>query len=69
MKNNTVRMIGVKDRDGSLSYKGKFHCWSINYEEFNDGIGNYPCAIIEKDDGSIEIEDAASVQFLDRGEK
>jgi len=45
--------------------KGTFHCFSIAYHEFENGIGNYPVAIIEKPDGSVVIFDANLIKFDD----
>lgn len=32
---------------------GKFHQFGCNFEEFEDGPGNYTTCIIEKDDGQL----------------
>lgn len=40
--------------------------WSMNYEEFDNGVVNYPVAIIELSDGSIVLPYAADVVFLDK---
>ncbi len=47
---------------------GVFHRWGVNYEEFEDGPGNYTTALVEDDDGLVYECVAGSVQFLDRGE-
>lgn len=45
---------------------GLFHSWSIDFEEFDGGPGNYPVAIIELADGKVVTCMADSVVFLDR---
>lgn len=46
--------------------QGRFHCWGVNYEEFETGPGNFSTAIIELDNGKIVNCSAETVQFLDR---
>ena len=45
---------------------GYFHKWGSNYEEFENGAGNYTVAIVELPDGKIIMPVAESVVFLDR---
>lgn len=54
-------------RGGTVEVTGVFHCWGSNYEEFEDGVGNYTTALVEADDGKVYECAASSVQFLDRG--
>jgi len=49
-------------------FTGKFHGWGTNYEEFETGAGNFTCAIVERDDGSVELVYANCVRFLDAAE-
>lgn len=35
-------------------YKAKFHQWGAEYDEFENGPGNYTVAIVELEDGSIK---------------
>ncbi len=42
----------------------QFHQWGLNYEEFENGAGNYSSAIIERDDGTIENVPAEMIQFI-----
>lgn len=44
--------------------KGTFECWSQNYEEFESGIGIYPCAIIVDDSGQVDCVYAGEVKFI-----
>ena len=41
-----------------------FHGFSTNYEEFDNGIGNYTVAIIEWPDGKVETVQADLIQFV-----
>lgn len=45
---------------------GRFHMWGSNYEEFDNGPGNFTTAIIELDDGRVVICPAETVRFCDR---
>ena len=40
-------------RVASGNIAGTFHCWGAEYEEFENGPGNYTVAIVEIHDGSI----------------
>jgi len=47
---------------------GFFHQWSINYEEFETGPGNYPVAIIEDAvDSQVHVVYAGHVSFSPDG--
>lgn len=52
----------VKIGDGT----GWFHTWGCNYQEFEAGAGNFTVAIIEREDGTIEMTPADMIQFLNR---
>lgn len=47
-------------------YEATFHTWGVNYEEFEKGPGNYTCAVVEKDDGTVGMPLAHMVKFLDK---
>jgi len=47
-------------------YQGVFHQWSLDYEEFEYGAGNFASAIIEKEDGTIGTPPAHLIRFLDK---
>ena len=44
---------------------GVFHQWGNQYEEFENGAGNYTVAIVELPDGSVVMPVACDIQFLD----
>ncbi|MNQ99452.1 hypothetical protein D3C85_1151860 [compost metagenome] len=44
---------------------GRLHGFSTDYEESNGQIGNYPVAIIELPDGTLEGVPLALVQLLE----
>lgn len=48
-----------------LDFTGLFHCFSTDYDEFNDGPAMRPVAIVELSDGSIEIVNAGLIRFID----
>lgn len=44
---------------------GYFHQWSVSYEEFETGPGNYSVAIVELPDGQIITPPADYITFLE----
>ena len=40
-----------------------FHQWGMDYEEFDNGAGNFSTAIIERDDGKVENVPAEMIEF------
>jgi hypothetical protein len=45
--------------------EGKFHDWGVEFEEFENGPGNYTVAIVEMPDGSIQTLVPWLIRFLD----
>ena len=45
-------------------HQAVFHCFSMDYEEFDEGPGNYPVAIIEWPDGEVDTVRASLIQFV-----
>lgn len=43
-----------------------FHQFSQDYEEFESGAGNYAVAIVERDDGSVQMVRADRIKFIER---
>jgi len=44
----------------------KFHCWGVDYEEFNSGYANsFSTAIVERSDGTVENIPAEMIKFID----
>lgn len=41
-----------------------FHCWGNEYEELQDGIGNYTVGIVEWPDGTITYHKPTDIRFL-----
>lgn len=41
-----------------------FHQFGVNYEEFEEGPGNYTTAIVEWPDGQVESVPAEHVRFV-----
>jgi hypothetical protein len=46
--------------------EGIFHQWGCNYEEFENGAGNYTVGIVETIDGKIHMPMADDITFLDK---
>ena len=49
----------------TLMYVGKFHCFSTDYEVLNQGVGIFPTALIEKEDGTIESISVEMIRLTD----
>lgn len=47
---------------------GRFHQWGSNYEEYENGVGNYSVAIVELPDGTIVMPVADDICFLETEE-
>lgn len=45
---------------------GFFKAWRIQYEELRDGVGQFTCAIVEYDDGTVDWWPITEIQFTDR---
>ncbi|MPM68869.1 hypothetical protein SDC9_115804 [bioreactor metagenome] len=52
-----------KNREKTTVF-GLFHCWGSEFEEFENGPGNYTVAIIEMSDGTIKTAGPSELQFL-----
>lgn len=75
------KIEGVWEMDGSRKCKGRywktgkyhefelgyFHGWGSNYEEYENGAGNYSTAIVELPDGRVIMPVADDICFLDKG--
>ncbi len=47
---------------------GRFHQWGSNFEEFENGAGNYSTAIVELPDGTVVMPVADDICFLESEE-
>jgi hypothetical protein len=70
MKRENLRKViiivdGFREKHG---YFGYFHEWSSNYDEFENGPGQYPVGIVEKPNGEIKIVYAENIQFETRSD-
>jgi hypothetical protein len=45
-------------------HQGVFHRFSMDHEEFDEGPGNYPVAIIEWPDGKVDTVRVSLIQFV-----
>ena len=50
----------TKVEDGQAT----FHQWGMDYEEFDNGAGNFSTAIIEREDGKIESVYVEMIEFI-----
>ena len=55
----------VTYRDGEQS-EAIFRAFGSEYEELNNGVGQYPVAIVELKDGSLQSVYVEQVRFVDR---
>ena len=44
---------------------GLFHQWGINYQEFENGTGNFSVGIVELTGGRVVLPTADDVRFLE----
>ena len=54
------RTGGVEQREAD----GRLLAWGTDYEELSSGLGHFPAAIIELDDGSVVVVPAVNIRFL-----
>lgn len=47
----------------SFSKRGMFHKWGVSYEEFEAGPGNFTVAIVEFEDGTVEMVLPSNLKF------
>lgn len=52
----------AQERTGE--YEATFLAWGQDYEELVDGAAHFPVAIVEKDDGAVELVYAKLIRFL-----
>ena len=43
---------------------GYFHTWGVNYDEFENGPGNYTVAIVERENGKVEEILPKFIEFM-----
>lgn len=61
----------VRDFDGKVKYEleetgvGVFGGYGVDYEEFDNGVGNYSTAIVEMEDGTVKNIPVGQVKFID----
>ena len=67
--------IPMRGRPCKITYKdegfamGRFIAFTTDFMELQDGIGQYPVAIVELEDGTVQVVYAEQIQFTDRKEK
>lgn len=60
------RPIVVKLKSGVRT--GRFKVWAVSHEEYEDGPGHFPVAIVEYDDGTVSAVSPELIRFTDRDE-
>lgn len=45
---------------------GRFIAFATDFMELQDGIGQYPVAIVELEDGIVQVVYVEQIQFMDR---
>jgi len=64
--------IPMRGRPCKITYKdettsmGRFIAFATDFMELQDGIGQYPVAIVELEDGTVQVVYVEQVQFMDR---
>jgi hypothetical protein len=44
--------------------EARFHCFSTDHEEYENGPGHYPAAVVEWPDGKVESVPVGHIQFI-----
>lgn len=55
---------GLSRSTNVVDYIGTFLAFSTDYEELEQGVGNYPVMLVEKEDGTIGSASIEMVRFL-----
>lgn len=63
---NHKKIKGTGCWEDGYSGSGLFHQWANNYEEFDEGPGNYTVALVELEDGTIEEVPPKNIKFDDK---
>jgi len=61
-----VMLYEHQPRRPTVTFEALFHCWSMDYDEFDTGPGNFAAAVVEKDDGTVWLVPACNIRFLAR---
>lgn len=62
-----IKPAGEKWRWESYPTAGTFHCWSVQYEEFENGPGNYIVGIVEDEQGQVHVvHDPTKIRFINQ---
>lgn len=64
MEQRRVKVLKYENELKVVDYEGVFHQFGTDYEEFENGAGNFPVAIVEKEDGTIENVYTGLIQFI-----
>lgn len=55
---------GVRNKRETIVH-GIFHQWGVDYEEYENGPGNYSVGIVELEDGSVQRFIPENITFID----
>lgn len=62
-----MRQVIVRDKASPQGYRSGlafFHCFSLDHQELDHGVGHFPAAVIEWTDGRVEVVYAGSIEFI-----
>ena len=67
---NELRRVRVYEFDSKMqTLKPKceawFHRWSTDHEDYGNLAGLFPVAVVEMDDGKVDVVYAKHIQFLE----
>lgn len=71
MRNVLVYKLDYDNRDEKFRPtkvpvgSGKFHQFGVDYEELNDGVGNFSTAIVEMPDGKVVNVPVDLIEFIE----
>ena len=63
--NGRVEKNAAGEYEKRVVDNGVFHGFGFDFEEFESGAGNYSVAIVELSDGTVTMQRADMIKFLD----
>ena len=61
---HNVVVYGYKDGKKIEWFTGVLLDWGVDYEELQDGVGTYTCAIVKDPQGSVHLVNVSMIRIL-----
>ena len=59
-----VAKAGIVAQQDTATF-GLFHQWGSDYDEYQDGPGNFTVAIVEMPDGTVKSVNPSEIKFIE----